>query len=207
MAIFEIKNEEYVMETDLSALIHYVCIKSEFIALQGILNIGTELLVNQFLYLQNCAGKRLRTRALHWVLSFDSAGWEWEVDTAKIYNFVRGYMFGYFAGYQCICAVHDNKKNTHVHIVTNPVNIADYRLFHMSQMDYKNLCWDLAISLYVSMGVALQGVSYIDREGNLKKTSEFSFLYENRCIKELPLLDCRGRTTVCPQLKDMFSVA
>lgn len=207
MAILEIKDKEYVMEKDLSTLIHYVCVKGKYVAVQGLINLETELLVNQFLYLQNCAGKRLRTRALQWVLSFDTTGWEWEVDTLKIYDFVREYLFEYFEGYQCIYAVHDNEKNAHVHIVINPVSIVDYRLFHMSQTDYEKFRRDLAINLYMSMGVALQGVSYIDSEGNLKIANEYVFMYENRFCKGLPLQDEQGKITVCPWMKGMYSMA
>lgn len=194
MAVFKIVKHTYPGEADLERLIDYVCRKSVLVSTQGLFDIGSSLYVNQFLYLQSCSGKHLCTRALHWVLSFDTAGWEWEMDICRLHSIIEAFMKWHVDGYQCIYGVHDKETNRHIHIVINPVKISDYKIFHKSQREFGNFLWELAGELYMDFGVGLQGVSYISALGHMKKDDGEHHLYENRYSKELPLMTVREVT-------------
>ena len=204
MAVFEIKDKKYKTEEDLRTVIGYVMGKCTCCFEQNLYHLGQEQLANQMLYLQHCSGKVLRTRIRHWVLSFDTKGWEWEINKNDIMYFMQCFFQSYLNEYQVIYGTHNDNGMEHVHILINPVNINDFHLLHWSQVEFSQVLWDMAVNLYWVLGVALQGVSYIDVRGNLKKANMYSFLYENRYKKEIPLKDSQGRITVYPYRQGML---
>ena len=198
MAVFKIVKENYIGEEDLGNLIGYVCRKSSIVVTQGLCHTEYDLYKNQFLYLQHCSGKQMYTRARHWILSFDTAEWECGIGVRELYTFACCCMTEYVKGYQCIIGIHDNPKNRHIHMLINPVRLNDYKIFHLSPNDLKNLMWQMAQDLFMWFGIALQNVSYIDAEGRMRKTDKARFLYENRGSMDIPLIDTAGKVSVCP---------
>lgn len=204
MAIFKIidKDEEgnkiyYRTQEDLVNLIQYVCRNSVIIHTQNLLNIGDIQIANQMLYHQNCSGKELKTRALHFILAFDSLGWEKEVEIDTLEACIYVSLFSMFKGYQCLYGIHDKKSNKHIHIVVNPVAIDDNHIFHWSQHDFRCFMRHLAEDLYFLYGIALQSVSYIKENGHMAwvNNEEYVELYENRETKDTPLMDEKGMIT------------
>lgn len=72
MAVFKIIDECYVNEKDLTNLLHYCCDKAVNRYTYNLFDYGVDSIRNQFLYIQNCKGGELRTRALHYILIFDT---------------------------------------------------------------------------------------------------------------------------------------
>lgn len=145
---------------------------------------GREAIVNQFLYCQNCRGKELQTRALHYILSYDTAGWEWEMDrqttvrsTVAIWSTAK--QFDLY-DYQCLMGVHDNGKNRHIHIIVNPVNQRTKKILHYGMYQYKRFIRVLAAELHMRFGLALESVSYIREDGRRIFSDETIKLYEDR---------------------------
>lgn len=204
MAVFKIidKDEEerkiyYRTQEDLINLIQYVCRNSVIIYTQNLLNIGDMQIANQMLYQQKCSGKKLITRALHFILSFDSLGWEWEVGIDTLESCIYVSLYSLLKEYQCLFGIHDKKSNKHIHIVVNPVAIDDNHIFHWSQHDFRCFMRRLAEDLYFLYGIALQSVSYIKENGHMAwaNSEEYIELYENRITKDIPLMDKKGMIT------------
>lgn len=202
MAVFKIidKDEEgnkiyYRTQEDLINLIQYVCRNSVNIYTQNLLNIDDIQIANQMLYQQNCSGKNLITRALHFILSFDTKGWEKQVGVDTLELCIYTCLVPLFQNYQCLFGIHNKKSNRHIHIVVNPIGINDNHIFHWSQYEFKEFLRLLAESLYLLFGIALQSVSYIKENGSmaLADNKEGYELYENRSIKDTPLIDEKGK--------------
>lgn len=196
MAVFTIINKDrrgrdalYTTGTDLYKLISYVCEKSCSVGGQGIYLIGRQGITNQFLYSQKCSGKKLIRRARHYVLSFDTSGWEWQITAEDIERIMPSICAFVFRNHQCLWGVHNKYNNRHVHIIVNPVSIVDQKVLHWSITDFNNAMHEIAIILYNSLGVALQSVSYIKEDGTLRidPNDQYHFLYENRRSSSIPL--------------------
>ena len=89
MALFKIAEDtngnkvKYKEEKDLYNLIDYCIRESKHTEVLGMIPGDSIILTNQFFYTQNCKGGVLDTRALHFILSYDSSGWEWEMNIQK----------------------------------------------------------------------------------------------------------------------------
>ena len=106
MAIFKIAAEEngktavYRTEKDLRNLLFYAYNHSSYTIMENLYPIGEgimECIYNQMMYLQQWRRvKSLNTRALHYILSFDTLRWEKDVDQktmTDIMSFLNEYLF------------------------------------------------------------------------------------------------------------------
>lgn len=207
MAIFKIVDKEegkkYKNETELANLVNYVIRGSVIYRTQNLLNIRNDMYLNQFLYVQSCAGKCLSTRARHFVLSFDTKGWEWQMKMDDVLYVVQFCLMPCFKNYQVICGLHENEDGSHIHIVINPINLQNGKLLRWNKYEYQNFLWGMAEDLYMLFGMALLNVSYVDMNGNLKKSFGETDLYQNRYSKALPLKGSDGKIVVAPFLPGM----
>lgn len=202
MAIFKIvdKDEDgnkiyYNTPQDVVQLIDYVYRKSTVVYTSNLLNIGSVGIANQILYQQNCSGKNFITKVLHFILTFDTKGWEREVDIDTLELCINICLIPLFQNYNCLFGIHNKQTNRHIHIVINPVAINDNHIFHWSKYEFKEFMRLLAENLYLLFGIALQSVSYIKENGNMAWSDNKGNyeLYENRLTPNTPLVDEKGK--------------
>ena len=81
MAIFKVATDPdtgekkiYDSIEQVENLIHYICRDSIMTELNTLFSLTVDNIINQMLYIQSCKGGRLFTRALHYILSFDTDG-------------------------------------------------------------------------------------------------------------------------------------
>lgn len=182
MAVFKVVDKVYVSEDDLKRLISYVCQKASHVGSYNMIMTNTDVIANQILYIQKCYGGELRTRALHYVLSFDDKSWEHWMKADKIQECTFLFaLYERFKYHQHFCAIHKDSSCTHIHFIINPVNNSTLKIWHCSIVEWERMMKDLAGELYSRYKLALQSVSYIDEKGNLKLGNEISpFLYMDR---------------------------
>lgn len=194
MALFKVITEEesgnaklYKEPKDLEQLIHYVCSKSVHFYTYNLFPLDVDGVIGQMLYLQSCRGKGLHTRALHFVLSYDTGGWEWQMDQEKVYESIRAVRIAAEAmnvrGYQWCAGVHDIKAHRHIHFILNPVNVVTKNVLHYHMGQYRAFLRELAYWLYADFKIALSGIDYIAEDGRMRYVGERvpdPFLYENR---------------------------
>lgn len=170
LAIFKIINKRYKEINDLDNLIKYVYEKANEVYVEDCYDFGFDGLANQFLYIQSYKGKKLITRALHFVLSFDTRvyGTEGELRNGEI--IVCGiFLLDLFKDYQRFFALHTDKSHKHLHIIVNPVNKKTMNLYHCSQHELKNQLKQFAGFIYQMYRITLMGISYLDEDdGRLK---------------------------------------
>lgn len=201
MALFKIITEDengdrklYKEPEDLARLIHYVYNKSIYFGTYNLFPLDVDGIINQMLYLQSCKGKKLNTRALHFVLAYDTGGWEWQMDSQKVCRsistvLVAANTMGVNA-YQCCAGIHDTETHKHIHFILNPVSCMDMKVLHYNMGQYMAFLKELALQLYGKFRIALAGVSYITEDGRMKyvnRRNDNSFLYENRRYSYEPL--------------------
>ena len=152
MAIFKIAAGEngkatvYRTEKDLRNLLFYSYNHSSFRIMKNLYLIGTEgaieCIYHQMLYLQWRRVKSLNTRALHYILSFDTLRWEKDVDQktmTDIMSFLNEYLF---VEYQHMLFLHlDKQSHYHIHMIVNPVNI---NTLHLCRETWKSIGWQIA---------------------------------------------------------------
>lgn len=182
MAIFKVVNEVYKSEEDLKRLISYVYSKALYWKSYNTITNKMDLIEKQFLYIQKCYGGELRTRALHYVLSFDNRGWEHWMKLKKINQCTFLYaLYERFKNYQFFAAVHNHDTHMHIHFIINPVNRETLKVWHCSESEWNRMMQDMAYELFVHHKLALQSISYIDENGKLQLGNQISpFLYMNR---------------------------
>lgn len=181
MAVFKIIDECYVNEKDLTNLLHYCCDKAVNRYTYNLFDYGVDSIRNQFLYIQNCKGGELRTRALHYILVFDTQGWEHFMTLEKVNTCMGRFNALYFKDYQHLCTLHNKTGKLHFHVIVNPVSISNHKIFHMSSAEFEK--WKKEIARYVCApeGAALQSATYYDESGERKVGQEISgFMYQNR---------------------------
>lgn len=188
------KAKKYKTEADLYNLINYVLRESMYTETHLLIPGDAVIIANQFLYSQNCSGIEQSTRALHYMLSYDSVGWEHEMDvksTMRSISMFRLLMSQFqLEEFEALFVVHDNGKNCNIHIIINPVSKITRRRLHYSLMEYQLFLRELAKELYMRNRLALCGVSYIDEQGKLVLDSGTGKLYENRMY---PYESLKGR--------------
>ena len=194
MALFKVITEDekgnkilYKKPEDLIRLIHYVQKKSVYFETYNLFPLDVDSIINQMLYLQSCKGGEIHTRALHFVLSFDTQGWEWEMVREKVFECIHVVYFAAEAfglqGYQCCAGVHDLKSHKHIHFVLNPVNITTKKILHYYVYQYTAFLRELSMWLFSKFRIVLMDISYVDENGHLRfynGSNKTSFLYENR---------------------------
>lgn len=133
------------------------------------------------LYLQNCRGKKLNSRALHYILSFNDDEFTGENKLQGAIRFVSWFNGFYFREYQHITVLHTDKQGRYdVHCIVNPVNVNDLSVYHCSPKEFHIWMKDIASNLYMLHQIALQSVSYIDEQGVMHYGNDFD-LYQNKC--------------------------
>ena len=177
MAVFKVARErqdfgevcKYKDKKDLDNLIYYCGRKSKYIEPVNIQLFGYKAIVSQFIYIQNCSGKRLNTRAHHFILSFNTEKYERFVQR-DIIGIIMGFIGReFFAEHQAVLYLHTNtRSHYHVHIIVNPVSFMNYKLF---RYDIKDMQRRIAIILK-DYHIALQGVSYYDTDGYFRYGDE-----------------------------------
>lgn len=193
MAVFTIAEDNgkvavYPKERDLRNLLFYGYNHSTAMVMRKLYNFGIECIYNQFLYLQWRRVKRLNTRALHYILSFDTQRWEKNLsdcDLTSIMCFVNEYLF---REYQHILFLHkNNQTHYHIHIIVNPVNIYTLR---MCRDTWEKTEWQIAEILGDMFDMPLQSFTYRDYNGRLKLGNETGIdLYKDKKVKALGLQD------------------
>lgn len=181
MAVFKVINEKYNSEQDLYNLLDYCIRGSSNTITWEVFDYGAETIKNQFLYVQNCKGTVLETRAHHYILSFDTATWEQFMSFNLVNNCMELFNGCYFHDYQHICCLHNKKGQIHFHVIVNPVSLVTHKIFHCSKTDYYRWCKDISFMLGASFGFAVQNISYINEEGKYRYGKNTGvFLYQNR---------------------------
>lgn len=172
---------------DLENLIRYVYRKSICFTSYNLFPLDIDGIINQMLYLQSRKGQELNTRALQFVLSYDTEGWEWQMDIQKVCESISTVLVAANTmgvnEYQCCAGVHDAGTHRHIHFIVNPVNCNDMKVLHYNIGQYNAFLKELALGLYGKFRIALAGISYITEDGRMEyvdKGKSNPFLYENR---------------------------
>ena len=145
-----------------------------------------ECIYNQFLYLQNRRVKPLNTRALHYILSFDTKGYECNILCKELVNVMNMIPIQCFREYQCVEFLHvDKDTHYHIHIIVNPVNI---NTLHVCRETFFTIGNTLADWLGVMYDIPLQSFTYRNEDGNIVKGNQTgSFLYMDKFKKKYNL--------------------
>lgn len=194
MAVFTIaKNTEesciyekeccYHNKKDLRNLLFYGYNKNSKMVVSNLYNIGMESIYSQFLYLQNRRVKPLNTRALHYILSFDTQGYESDIRYKELVNIMEMIPVQCFGEYQCVEFLHTDKpSHYHIHIVVNPVNI---NTLHVRTETFITTANMLADWLGIIYDIPLQSFTYRNEFGQVVKGNRTgSFLYTDKFMKK-----------------------
>ncbi len=197
MAVFTVaKNTEdvcvhekgccYKNEKDLRNLLFYGYNRSKKTVWNNIYNLGMESIYSQFLYLQKRRVKPLNTRALHYILSFDTKGYESDIRYKEIEDIMHMVPIQCFRGYQCVEFLHmDKPTHYHIHIIINPVDI---NTLHVCRETFITTGNRLAEWLGIMYDMPLQGFTYRNEFGHIVRGKETgSFLYTDRFMKRYNL--------------------
>ena len=197
MAIFTIaKNVEdigisereccYPNKKDLRDLLLYGYNRSKKTVWGNVYNLGMDSIYDQFLYLQKRRVKPLTTRALHYILSFDTQGYERDIRYKEIEKIMYMIPIQCFQEYQCVEFFHmDKPSHFHIHIIVNPVNI---NTLHVCRETFMTICHTFAYWLGVLYDIPLQAFTYRDENGHIVRGNMTgSFLYMDRFMKKYNL--------------------
>lgn len=194
MAVFIIagtdtgKMEVYPKEKDLRNLLFYCYNHSSATVMGNLYDLGMECIYQQFLYLQWRRIKRLNTRALHYILSFDTGRWEGDLGDSEILSIMYCLNGSLFEEYQHILFYHKDKPtHYHIHIIINPVNIHTLR---MCRDNWRELGWQIAEWLQIMSNIPLQSFTYRDYHGQLVRGDETGIdLYKDKKVEKYGLQD------------------
>lgn len=169
----------YPDKEDLWNLLFYADNKKREIATSNLYNIGIESICNQFLYLQNRRVKPLNTRALHYILSFDSKGYERHIDYKMMTSIMCMIPIQCFNEYQCVEFLHTDKPtHYHIHIIVNPVNINTFHVYKDSFIKTGN---NLSYWLGLMYDIPVQSFTYRNEYGIIIKGNETgAYLYQDK---------------------------
>lgn len=176
----------YVSKRDLRNLLFYAYNKRSTMVLNHLYNIGIESIYSQFLYLQNRRVKPLSTRALHYILSFDTQGYESEVDYSLLVNIMCLIQNRCFQEYQCVQFLHmDKPSHYHIHLIINPVNIYDLSVCRENIMTVGR---NLSEWLGIMYNIPLQSFTYRNEMGSVVWGDETgAYLYKDKFLKNYNL--------------------
>ena len=194
MAVFTIaKNVEnmcihkkeccYTHEKDLRNLLFYGYNRSKKTVWSNLYNLGMESIYSQFLYLQKRRVKPLNTRALHYILSFDTQGYEWDIGYKKLVDIMEMIPVQCFREYQCVEFLHmDKSTHYHIHIIVNPVNIHTLHVCRETFITTGNTIADWLGTMYE---IPVHCFSYRNSYGHIVRGRETgSFLYMDKFMKK-----------------------
>lgn len=197
MAVFTIaKNAEdmcmnekecrYINKKDLRNLLYYGYNRSKKTVWSNVYNLDMESIYSQFLYLQNRRVKLLTTRALHYILSFDTKGYEGDIGYKKLVGIMGMIPIQCFREYQCVEFLHmDKATHYHIHIIVNPVNINTLQVCKETFITTGNTIADW---LGVMYEIPVQGFTYRNEYGHIVRGNQTgSFLYMDKFMKKYNL--------------------
>lgn len=180
MAMFQIaKNledktenaEECIYKTnrDLRNLLFYCrnhCVSS---VMDNLYALGIECVYDQFLYLQKRRVKSVYTKALHFIIGFDTQNYEADIDINMIGTIMGLLSFMCFKEYQRILFLHTDKpSHYHIHYIVNPVNINN---LHICRWSFWNVAYSFA-EVLGDFSIPLVPISYQDVHGRIVKGTE-----------------------------------
>lgn len=191
MAVFKIAEEKgkiavYRTERSLRNLLFYAYNHSSYTIMENLYSIGMEgaieCIYNQITYLQWRRVKLLNTRALHYILSFDTQKWEKDVDPNKMMGIMRFLNGSLFGEYQHILFLHlDKPSHHHIHMIVNPVNI---NTLHLCRDTWEGIGWQIAELLGQMYNIPLQSFTYRDYYGIVRLGNEGGIdLYKDKKAK------------------------
>ncbi len=168
MAIFTIAGRRdepnvYPEIKDLEGLIAYCANHCVGVVTNNLYDLSLRALVNQMIFLQKCKGTKLRTRALHFILSFENRECgvvenRKQVLTGMLYTLLPIL----FPRNQAMAFIHNDKVGRmDVHMIVNPVEMNNMKIYHCSPHNFKLMQRDIARVLFASMQTDLCGTSYM----------------------------------------------
>lgn len=176
----------YPNKEDLRNLLFYGFNKSKKTMCNNLYNLGIDSIYSQFLYLQNRRVKSLNTRALHYILSFDTQGYENDIRYKELERIMCMIPIQCFREFQCIEFLHmDRKTHYHIHIVINPVNVNTLHVCNESFITTGNT---LAYWLGEMYDIPVQSFTYRNEFGHVVRGNQTgSFLYMDKFKKKYNL--------------------
>lgn len=198
MAVFTVaKNTEefgiyekeccYPNKKDLRNLLFYGYNKKRKMIVNNLYNIGMECIYSQFLYLQNRRVKPLSTRALHYILSFDTQGYENDIRYKELVNIMEMIPILCFREYQCVEFLHtDRPTHYHIHIIVNPVNI---NTLHLRTDSFFTTGKMISEWLGIMYNIPVQSFTYRNQYGHIVAGNQTdSFLYMDKFMKKYNII-------------------
>lgn len=148
--------------------------------------LGIESIYYQLLYHQTRRVKELHTRALHYILSFDSQNYESDVDKSTVVSIMNMLHCNCFTEYQNICFLHEDKpSHKHIHWIINPVNLRDLSI---CRINFWTLMYQVAEILATYYDIALQPVTYQNEKGEIVCGKESgAMVYTKKFLKNYKL--------------------
>ena len=182
----EYKDYLYKTNKDLRNLLFYCrnhCVSS---IMTHLYPFGIESIYDQFLYLQKRRYKETYTKALHFIISFDSQNYEKSLDCYTIESIMSMTTKLCFPEHQCISFLHTDKaSHKHIHYVVNPVNINDLHIIRWSFWELANKFAEILGSMYE---IPLVPVTYQNERGQIVKGYEAGDLtYQQKFLRNYGL--------------------
>lgn len=165
------KPEDCIYESnkDLRNLLFYCNNHSTSCVMDNLYPLGMDCIYDQFLYLQKRRVKPIYTKALHFIIGFDTQNYEADIDSNMITTIMGSLSLLCFKEYQRILFLHVNKpSHYHVHYIINPINI--YNL-HICRWSFWNVAYSFA-EVLGDFSIPLVPISYQDVRGRIVKGTE-----------------------------------
>lgn len=186
LKIAEDKNEPgqiriYETKQDVEIAVHYVLRDSRRAVCSNIGLFSSECVAAQINYVQRCRVKAMSNRLIHYVLAFDSYGIEREIGIGIAWSIMNLINITFFPEYQKIICMHtDTPSHLHMHILINPVNLADYSLLRCNFEAFKK---ELAVWLGEVYQIALVSETFLDVNDKLRWGKD-EVLYQKKYCEE-----------------------
>lgn len=176
----------YRSNKDLRNLLFYCHNHSVSCVMDNLYPLGMECIYDQFLYLQKRRVKSVYTKALHFIVGFDTQNYEADIDIQTATTIMGSLGFLCFKEYQRILFLHINKpSHWHIHYIVNPVNI--YNL-HICRWSFWKVAYRFAEILGGFHSIPLVPVSYQDEQGHIVKGTETGcYVYQQKFIQKYNL--------------------
>lgn len=176
----------YRSNKDLRNLLFYCHNHSVSCVMDNLHPLGMECIYDQFLYLQKRRVKSVYTKALHFIIGFDTKNYEADIDIQMAATIMGALGFLCFKEYQRILFLHINKpSHWHIHYIINPVNI--YNL-HICRWSFWKVAYSFAEVLGGFYNIPLVPISYQDEHGRIVEGTESGcYVYQQKFIRRYNL--------------------
>ena len=176
----------YRYNKDLRNLIFYCYNHCTSYVMNNLYPFGMACVYDQFLYLQKRRFKKMNTKALHFIISFDSMNYESDLDNNTLVSIMQMLNRFCFEEYQHILFLHTDKpSHHHIHYIVNPVNINN---LHICRWSFWSVAYSLAEVLGDLYDMPLIPVTYQDERGSIVKGTETgSMAYQQKFIQRYNL--------------------